>query len=102
MEHRDPGPDSDERPVSALRELLNIWDPIGVVGHSGPRDEYDCMIAPILDRLEAGAGPAELADFLRFELREHFGLNPDGRTAGIESVSRGAAGRRVSQSRGEA
>lgn len=90
MEHRDPGPDTAERPVRALRGLLNGWDPIGVIEHGEPHDEYDCLIAPILDRLAGGAGPAELAAFLRRELADHFGMDPGPHAAGIEEVSRRA------------
>ena len=90
MEHRDPGPDSEDRPVVALRELLNTWDPIGVVSDGGPLDEYDCLIAPMLDRLERGADARELAEFLRLELDDHFGLDPEYHVDGIEHVSRAA------------
>ncbi|WP_433277432.1 hypothetical protein ACQPZA_00650 [Pseudonocardia xinjiangensis] len=91
MAHLDPGPDTPDCPVAALRELLNAWDPIGVVGFGGPEDEYDCLISPILDRLEGGAGAAELEAFLRSELENHFGLSAAaGDAAAIEAVTRGA------------
>ncbi len=93
MDHRDPGPDTPDRPVTALRALLNAWDPIGVVAR-GPQDEYDCLIAPILDRLAAGDGADEIAAFLRLELDEHFGLNPEQDAAGIDTVAHEAAGLR--------
>lgn len=76
--------------MAALRDLLNAWDPIGVVADGGPQDEYDCLIAPMLDELDAGAGPAGLVAFLRHELDEHFGLSPEN-VAGIETVARRAA-----------
>lgn len=90
MEHRDPGPDSAERPVTAVRALLNGWDPIGVVRAGGPEDEYDCLIAPILDRLVRGTSPGDLAAFLRHELDEHFGLDAERHRAGIDAVARAA------------
>lgn len=90
VEHRDPGPDSEDRPVTALRELLNGWDPIGVIEHGGPHDEYDCLIAPILDRLGDGAGSSEIAALLRTELADHFGLKPELHAEGIAAVSRAA------------
>ncbi|GAA1296053.1 hypothetical protein [Pseudonocardia xinjiangensis] len=91
MTHLDPGPDTPDRPVAALGELLNAWDPIGVVGGGGPQDEYDCLISPILDRLEGGADAAELAVFLRSELESHFGLSAgSGDTTAIEVVAQGA------------
>ncbi|MFG3509998.1 hypothetical protein ACGF5F_31355 [Streptomyces sp. NPDC047821] len=59
---------------NGLRHLLNEWDPIGVADEV--RDEYDCMLTPLLQRLQNGAGTAEIAAFLRRELEEHFGLTP--------------------------
>lgn len=64
-------------PVDAqlnLRYLLNEWDPIGVADLV--EDEYDCLIAPLLSRLSAGAGRAEISEFLWYETEDHFGLNP--------------------------
>ncbi|MFZ4298082.1 hypothetical protein ACOZE3_09190 [Streptomyces cinereoruber] len=60
---------------NSLRHLLNAWDPIGVADEV--RDEYDCMLAPLLRRLHDGADRAEIGAFLRHELEDHFGLTPD-------------------------
>ena len=57
-----------------LRYLLNEWDPIGVADLVA--DEYDCMIAPLLSKLSAGAGRAEISEFLWYELEDHIGLDP--------------------------
>lgn len=89
MEHRDPGPDADGRPVTAVRAILNDWDPIGVIENGVPSDEYDCLIAPLLDHLAGGADAAAIAAVLRTELSDHFGMDPEHHEAGIESVSRG-------------
>ncbi|MCX5264665.1 hypothetical protein [Streptomyces sp. NBC_00199] len=59
-----------------LRRLLNEWDPIGVA--DDVQDEYDCMLAPLLQRLRSGAGRTEIGEFLRHELEDHFGLDPLG------------------------
>ncbi|QYN26426.1 hypothetical protein [Amycolatopsis sp. DSM 110486] len=56
-----------------LRYLLNQWDPIGVADEVD--DEYDCVIAPLLSRLAAGAGRPEISEFLWHELTDHFGLS---------------------------
>jgi len=62
--------------MSELRELLCDWDPIGVMANPDwPRDEYDCLIGPLLQRLSQGASAVEIADYLRDEITEHFGLN---------------------------
>lgn len=59
---------------SNLRFLLNEWDPIGVADQV--QDEYDCLIAPLLTRLHAGAGRAAIGEFLGAELEDHFALDP--------------------------
>jgi hypothetical protein len=59
-----------------LRHLLNEWDPIGVADEV--QDEYDCMLAPMLQRLRGGADETEIGAFLRNEVEEHFGLDPLG------------------------
>ncbi|AWZ09033.1 MULTISPECIES: hypothetical protein [unclassified Streptomyces] len=68
-----PGTDVTE---NALRHLLNEWDPIGVA--DDVQDEYDCMLAPLLQRLHGGANQTEIGVFLRHELEDHFGLDPLG------------------------
>ncbi|NBE51521.1 hypothetical protein [Streptomyces boluensis] len=65
------------QPVDAqdnLRYLLNEWDPIGVA--DAVRDEYDCLIGPLLSRLHRGAGRAEISEFLWHELNDHFHIPP--------------------------
>ncbi|MFF3286370.1 hypothetical protein [Streptomyces sp. NPDC003023] len=59
-----------------LRLLLNEWDPLGVA--DDVQDEYDCVLAPLLQRLGSGAGRTEIGDFLRDVLEDHFGLDPPG------------------------
>lgn len=57
-----------------LRYLVNQWDPIGVADVVD--DEYDCMLAPLWQRLRNGATAAEISELLWFELEDHFGLDP--------------------------
>lgn len=59
--------------ATAIRELLNQWDFIGVVA-DGILDEYDCLIGPISSRLQRGETADELHAFLAAELSDHFGL----------------------------
>ncbi|MDX3119539.1 hypothetical protein [Streptomyces scabiei] len=59
-----------------LRRLLDEWDPIGVADDA--QDEYDCMLAPLLQRLRSSAGRTGSGEFLRQELEDHFGLDPLG------------------------
>lgn len=59
-----------------LRDLVNEWDPIGVMDDpTWPRDEYECLVGPLLRRLEAGATADEVAAYLHAELTGHFGLS---------------------------
>ncbi|MFI9548005.1 hypothetical protein ACIHAR_29545 [Streptomyces sp. NPDC052016] len=66
-----PGPPATE---NDLRHLLNEWDPIGVA--DDVQDEYDCMLAPLLQRLRERGDQTEIGAFLRHELEDHFGLDP--------------------------
>jgi hypothetical protein len=59
-----------------LRALLNEWDPIGV-GPDGPKEEYDCLLWPVMRKLEDGAPEEQLVTFLVSELEGHFGLTGD-------------------------
>jgi hypothetical protein len=69
-------PRTDDATADDLRQLLNEWDPIGVA--DDVQDEYDCMLAPLLQRLRGGADQTEIGEFLRQDLEEHFGLDPLG------------------------
>ncbi|WP_194823301.1 hypothetical protein [Micromonospora sp. S-DT3-3-22] len=60
--------------TAGLRRLLNAWDFIGVHDPRANVDEYDCLIAPLLSRLSAGAGAGDLSGYLAAEIRGHFGM----------------------------
>lgn len=77
--HRKQSP----RLESDLRELLLAWDPIGC---SPPPDEYDCLIAPLLEKLQADCNAEFIARFLNRELEDHFGLSP--RDRGVEAFAK--------------
>jgi hypothetical protein len=63
---------------SELRALFCEWDPIGVVDdRESPRDEYDCMVGPVMRLLESDASEAEVAAYLRDEVTNHLGLSPE-------------------------
>jgi hypothetical protein len=62
-----------------LRDVVNRWDPIGVMDdQTWPRDEYDCLVGPLLRRLEEGAPISALASFLQAEFTDRFGLSISG------------------------
>ena len=61
---------------SQLRELMCDWDPIGIMDHPGaPRDEYDCLVGPLLTRLASSESEADIAKYLRHQIVHHFGLS---------------------------
>jgi hypothetical protein len=63
---------------SELNELMCEWDPIGVMDDPDwPRDEYDCLVSPVLSLLQSGATVEEVATHLRKEVTDHIGLSPD-------------------------
>jgi hypothetical protein len=60
-----------------LRELLNEWDPLGVLRDDPewPRDEYDAYLAPLFTTLREGGDVAEVRDTLSRALA-NMGLAP--------------------------
>src|SRR5262245_52821055 len=73
------------------RELMCDWDPIGVMGDPDwPRDEYDCLVGPLLALLQSGTSNDDISNYLRKEIADHFGLSADTYdfTAVVERVRR--------------
>ena len=70
-------PEDESAVVVELRRLINEWDPIGVYDPetNSPDDEYDCLYHTLLGRLERGESAWGIAEFLRNDLENHFGLN---------------------------
>jgi hypothetical protein len=65
-----------------LRNLVNTWDPIGVMADPDwPRDEYECVVGPLLHRLEKEVPMEEIGAFLHDEFTDHFGLDVSRATA---------------------
>jgi hypothetical protein len=60
--------------ASRIRVVLNQWDPAGVAALVD--DEYDPLVEPLRERLEAGDGVAEITQFLVLELHERYDLDP--------------------------
>jgi len=77
-----PEPEVDRERIcglqAELRYLLDRWDPVGVYDQAldSPPGEYDCLIGPVLSRLVRNVGRADLSEFLRNEVENHFGLDP--------------------------
>jgi hypothetical protein len=67
-----------KRRYRELRDLVNEWDPQGLLNAGAPEDEYDRLVGPLLRRLEAKEAPEQVAVFLTSEMAEHFGMGvPD-------------------------
>jgi hypothetical protein len=91
LEFLDPsGTRNRERALQVrrhIRRLLMEWDPIGVAGIEEARDEYDCMIDPLIRLLVEEAGPAQLLNWVKTERANHFGL-PVGSSADLKLVAK--------------
>jgi hypothetical protein len=68
-----------------LRELLNRWDPIDILDTvpNPPDDEYDRLLVPLAARLAAPRPRPELVSYLREQIRDTMGLDPD--LVGVEA-----------------
>ena len=51
--------------VRELNALMADWDPTGVIADShAPRDEYECLVGPLLTLLQSGAGEVAIRRYL--------------------------------------
>ena len=57
-----------------LAEMVNAWDPVGLIAMGAPDDEYGCIVDDVLGALERGDSAATLAGYLAAHLPEHFGV----------------------------
>ncbi|WP_422657524.1 phosphotransferase [Paenibacillus sp. EC2-1] len=57
-----------------VQELVNEWDPVGLIGGGAPDDEYDCITIQLIDLLKQGANQAEIFEYIIHELDDHFGM----------------------------
>ena len=75
MKRRLSKQESRER-WAQLRQIVNEWDPIGVMDDPGwPQDEYDCLVGPLMRMLEDHASPKKIVSVLQREIQDHFGLD---------------------------
>lgn len=65
--------------------LHYIWDPIGVAGAPGARDEYEGYVPEVFRFVRAGAADGEIVDYLLWAEAERMGLPP--RRAAAEKVA---------------
>ncbi len=60
-----------------LRDIVNRWDPIGVFGFreiDWPKNEYDCVVEPLMSLLRSGKTTEEITQYLERQVRDHFGV----------------------------
>jgi hypothetical protein len=61
--------------LAKIRELLNAWDPIGLIALEAPEDEYDPEVRAIYRVLRSGKAQSgeELSPRIAAILNEYFG-----------------------------
>ncbi len=65
---------------NGLEDLIDAWDPAGLLQIGAPKDEYECLVAPILSHLKRGDDPVQLATWLQSYIADHFEVSsPDAR-----------------------
>ncbi|MBW4461545.1 MAG: hypothetical protein KME47_15100 [Nodosilinea sp. WJT8-NPBG4] len=65
----------DEELYRRSDEVLHyLWDPIGVAGMPGARDEYDAYLPQVFSLLKAGARADEIADYFTEVSTQAIGL----------------------------
>jgi hypothetical protein len=74
-----------ESDFKRLTELVNKWDPIGLIRCGAPYDEYDCLVSQILSKLYRTISVPELEEFLMRELAEHFAYSTLGPNEKLKS-----------------
>ena len=57
-----------------LRDLVNSWDPVGLIADGAPINEYDCLVGPILRCLEGHQPASSIAEYLKREFGDRFGV----------------------------
>ncbi len=62
----------NKRKITALRTLVNAWDPVKLLSLGAPEDEYDCFVNGLYSLLKEGATRKRLSAFIQCELSEHF------------------------------
>jgi hypothetical protein len=61
--------------TSEVRELWQVWDPIGVMETPGAqKDEYDSYLDPTVRLLERGASTEEIEAYLEWVAYKRMGL----------------------------
>jgi|SRR5665647_3612628 len=59
-----------------LTEIVNSFDPCGLIEGGAPTDEYDCVTQQLLSSIYNKKTRQEMKDMILHELKHHFGT-PD-------------------------
>jgi hypothetical protein len=59
---------------SELRDIVNEWDPVDLIADGAPVEEYDCLVGPVLRRLEEHQPASAIAEYLMEAFGDHFGV----------------------------
>jgi hypothetical protein len=74
---RDETLDVYARVHNRVDEIMHyIWDPIGVAGKPGARDEYDSYVPHVVQMLFDGADVGKITNHLRAIESDAMGLSP--------------------------
>ena len=70
--------ETDSELYKRIEEVLHyLWDPIGIAGHPGARDEYQSYLPRVFALAKSGAPISELAKYLAKIEEEQMGLRPN-------------------------
>ena len=57
---------------ATLTELVNDFDPCGLIKGDAPLDEYDCLTQHLLSYIYNNRTPQEIKDLIIHEVDEHY------------------------------
>ena len=70
-----------------FRDAVNDWDPIGLIELGAPKDEYECLVGPLMRMLENENSRTEIGSYLKQHIPDHFGVSlPEGRQGFAEVI----------------
>lgn len=61
---------------ATLTELVNSFDPCGLISGGAPSDEYDCLTQQLLSSVYSRKAREEMKELILHEIEHHFGT-PD-------------------------
>jgi hypothetical protein len=67
--------------IREVRARIWTWDPIGLAEMGAPEDEYDCLVGPVTGALREHLSADDMADRMRVQVIDHFGVEPSGTEA---------------------